>query len=407
LTLLDHNGVILARSHDSPTWIGQALPEDSIRRAVLIHERGLAEDAGVDGVRRLYAFTPVTGPAGGQIFLTLGYPLPDIYQDADQALVRELRWLGLILLLTLATIWIGSWRLILNPLGRLMNATQQLAQGKLAARSQVRHDQSEIGRLAWAFDEMAGALQQFNAELEERVAQRTAELERSLKELDQFTYIASHDLKAPLRGVKQLSSWIVEDAGDHLPEASKVHLAKMQSRIERMERLLDDLLMYSRVGRSYYGKVESVDTGLLVQEIIDLVAPPPGFTMVVQEPMPVLATSRILLELIFKNLIENAIKHHDRADGRVEVSAVEWEDEVEFSVTDDGRGIDGQFHERIFQIFQTLQPRDKIETTGVGLAIVKKAVESQGGTIRIISAEGQGTTFRFTWPNKAVPLSLD
>jgi signal transduction histidine kinase len=241
-------------------------------------------------------------------------------------------------------------------------------------------------------------MQQFNAELEERVAQRTAELERSLKELDQFTYIASHDLKAPLRGVKQLSSWIVEDAGHLLPEESKVHLAKMQSRIDRMERLLDDLLMYSRVGRSYYGSVESVDTGLLVQETIDLVAPPPGFTIVVREPMPVLITSRMLLELVFKNLIENGIKHHDRADGRVEVSAVERVDEVEFSVADDGPGIDERFHNRIFQIFQTLQPRDKIESTGVGLAIVKKTIENYGGTIHIISAEGQGTTFRFTWP---------
>jgi PAS domain S-box-containing protein len=241
-------------------------------------------------------------------------------------------------------------------------------------------------------------MQQLNVELEERVVQRTAELERSLKELDQFTYIASHDLKAPLRGVKQLSTWIVEDAGDTLPEDSKVHLAKMQSRIQRMEKLLDDLLMYSRIGRSYYGSLENIDTGALVQEIIELLAPPPTFTIMVQAEMPSLTCSRMLLELVFKNLIENAIKHHHRVDGRIEISASERDDVVEFWVADDGPGIDERFHDRIFQIFQTLQPRDKIDSTGVGLAIVKKTVENQGGTIRIISAEGQGTTFHFTWP---------
>jgi len=241
-------------------------------------------------------------------------------------------------------------------------------------------------------------MQRLNAELEERVAHRTAELERSLKELDQFAYIASHDLKVPLRGVKQLSSWIVEDAGGLLPEGSKGHLAKMQGRIERMERLLDDLLMYSRVGRSYYDSLERIDTGALVKEIVDLLAPPPTFTVAVQARMPTLTTSRMLLELVFKNLIENAIRHHHRGGGRVEVAAVEWDNAIEFSITDDGPGIQEQFHERIFQIFQTLQPRDKVDTTGVGLAIVKKAVESQGGQIRVISAVGHGTTFLFTWP---------
>jgi signal transduction histidine kinase len=105
-----------------------------------------------------------------------------------------------------------------------------------------------------------------------------------------------------------------------------------------------------------------------------------------------------LLELVFKNLIENAIKHHHRAQGRIEIRAAHKNGFVEFEISDDGLGIDPQFHDRIFQMFQTLQPRDKVEGTGVGLAIVKKAIESQGGTISVISAVGEGTTFRFTWP---------
>lgn len=240
--------------------------------------------------------------------------------------------------------------------------------------------------------------QQLNAELEQRVADRTAELRRSVEELDQFTYAASHDLKAPLRAVKNLSSWIAEDAADTLPEPSKEHLAKMQGRIKRMEKLLDDLLAYSRVGRDYYKIKEAIRPHHLVEEIIDLLAPPPGFTIIVQETIPPLTTYRVLLELVFKNLIENAIKYHDRPDGRITISAQEVGGFLEFSVADDGPGIEATYHERIFQIFQTLRPRDESQGTGVGLALVKKAIESQGGSISIISAKGQGTTFRFTWP---------
>jgi signal transduction histidine kinase len=104
------------------------------------------------------------------------------------------------------------------------------------------------------------------------------------------------------------------------------------------------------------------------------------------------------LELVFKNLIENAIKYHDRTEGCVDISARPVAGFLEFSVTDDGPGIDPVYHQRIFQIFQTLQPKEDSQGTGVGLAIVKKAVESQGGAINIISAKGAGATFRFTWP---------
>jgi signal transduction histidine kinase len=167
-----------------------------------------------------------------------------------------------------------------------------------------------------------------------------------------------------------------------------------------MEKMLDDLLIYSRVGRHYYNNKESFNTGVLVEEVIDLLAPPARFTIVVQEMMPALTTYRVLLEMVFKNLIENAIKYHDRPDGRIEISAREVDGFIEFSVADDGPGINEAFHERIFQIFQTLRPKDEIGGSGLGLAIVKKAVEGQGGAISVISKEGQGTTFRFTWPKE-------
>jgi signal transduction histidine kinase len=238
-------------------------------------------------------------------------------------------------------------------------------------------------------------------QVENELRQTAAELARSNAELQQFVYAVSHDLKSPLRGVKYLASWIAEDAAAVLPEASKEHLNKMHSRIQRMEKMLDDLLIYSRVGRQYYNNKESFNSHILVEEVIDLLAPPAGFTIKIQEAMPMLTTYRVLLEMVFKNLIENAIKYHDRTEGQVEISAQEVDGFVEFSVTDDGPGIDEAFHERIFQIFQTLRPKDETGGSGLGLAIVKKAVEGQGGTISVISSEGQGATFRFTWPKGA------
>jgi signal transduction histidine kinase len=240
-------------------------------------------------------------------------------------------------------------------------------------------------------------LRQLNETLEERVRERTAELERSNRELDRFAYVASHDLKAPLRAIDNLSTWLDQDVHELLPPSSLEHLNKLRGRVQRMERLLDDLLAYSRAGRVQHTP-QQVQTGELVRAIFDLQAPPPGFQLAVEEPMPALFTQRVPLETVLRNLIGNAIKHHTRPDGQVRVGA-EWQEGlVKFHVCDDGPGIAQEYHERIFELFQTLQPRDQLEASGMGLAIVKKTVESAGGQISIQSQEGAGTCFTFTWP---------
>jgi len=170
----------------------------------------------------------------------------------------------------------------------------------------------------------------------------------------------------------------------------------LRTRIQRMEKLLDDLLAYSRAGRYAYTK-EKVETETLVQSLAELLAPP-TFTVTIDKAMPTLVTQRVPLETVLRNLISNAIKHHDRQHGHIHVATQMQPGFIKFTVRDDGPGIDSNFHVRIFGLFQTLKPRDSIEGSGMGLAIAQKIVEHQGGVITVESHPGQGASFHFTWP---------
>ncbi|WP_164001748.1 GAF domain-containing protein [Pyxidicoccus caerfyrddinensis] len=233
-----------------------------------------------------------------------------------------------------------------------------------------------------------------------REAQRLIRaLERSNQDLDQFAYVTSHDLKAPLRGIANLSQWIEEDLGAALSADSRKHLDLMRRRVHRMDALIDGILQYSRAGR-VRGMPETLEVGRLLQELVELVAPRPPAMVELQGELPVLFTERVPLQQVLMNLITNALKHARREDARVVVSAVEDGDFCRFTVTDNGPGIAPEFHERIWGIFQTLEARDKVEGTGIGLAVVKKVVESRGGKAWVESAAGAGARFHFTWPMK-------
>lgn len=234
--------------------------------------------------------------------------------------------------------------------------------------------------------------------MEQALRKMNAELERSNRDLDQFAYVASHDLKAPLRAIAHLAMWIAEDAGPGLPPESQAHLAKLRNRTERMARLLDDLLAYSRAGRRQSAP-EVVDTLRVVQETVDLLGFPSGFSVEVPATMPVLVTERAPLEIVFRNLIQNAYKHHeDREHGCVTISAADAGDLIAFTVTDNGPGIAPRYHAQVFELFHTLKPRDAVEGSGMGLSIVKRIVEGHGGAVSLASTPGAGAAFTFTWP---------
>ncbi len=242
------------------------------------------------------------------------------------------------------------------------------------------------------------ALQEFNATLERLVAERTAELQRSNHELAQFAHVISHDLKAPLRAINHLAEWIEEDAHASLPPKSQEHLTRLRGRVRRMEKLLDDILAYSRAGRQRHPQ-ETVDTAALVRDIVEMLAPPAGFTVVMADGMPTLSAERVPLETVLRNLIGNAVKHHHApAGGQVTVSARREGNWIEFAVADNGPGIEPVYHGRIFEIFSTLQSRDQVEGSGIGLSVVQRTVEARGGRVWLDSGLGRGATFYFTWP---------
>ena len=227
----------------------------------------------------------------------------------------------------------------------------------------------------------------------------TQALERSNQELDAFAYAASHDLKAPLRVIQNASQWLEEDMEPHLTAETREHMNLLRSRVRRMERLLDDLLQYSRIGRETDPlPAETIDAAVLVDNILAMLAPPEGFTVEVDPSLAGIQVTRMPLEVILINLISNAIKHHDKKIGRIEIFVEDIGPHYRFSVRDDGPGIPPQFHEQIFKMFQTLKPRDKVEGSGMGLAPARKHVEVSGGELTLESAPGRGSTFSFTWP---------
>jgi PAS domain S-box-containing protein len=237
-------------------------------------------------------------------------------------------------------------------------------------------------------------------EREERERLVTA-LERTNQELDQFAYVASHDLKAPLRGIANLSQWIEEDSGDSFPPESRHKMELLRGRVHRLEGLIDGILEYSRAGRTRVAATV-VNVTALVNDVIELLDPPNTMHINVSPSLPSVVAEAVPLTQVFSNLIGNAIKYSGRADAEITVSASDVGAFVRYSVTDNGPGIPSQYHDRIFVVFQTLAPRDKVEGTGIGLAVVKKIVEARLGKVCVESpadaTSGTGTTFHFTWP---------
>ena len=238
---------------------------------------------------------------------------------------------------------------------------------------------------------------------------KQAELFRSNKELEQFAYVASHDLKAPLRAIELLVQWITEGLNGYDVNNVQENLGLLAKRTTRLNRLLDDLLAYSRAGRKV-GSHRMTDTHALVLDIVQMLSPPETVSISIDGQLPKYKTHATPLETVMRNLISNAIKHHPGPQGRIVVSCKEEDDRYVYSIEDDGEGIPQQYAERVFEMFQTLKPRDQVEGSGMGLAIVNRIVQWQGGRVWFESPapSGKGTVFKFQWKkNQPVAANVE
>jgi signal transduction histidine kinase len=262
---------------------------------------------------------------------------------------------------------------------------QQVVQGDYKVKIQDA-GADRVGSLARLLNQMTQALDD-----------AFGKLERRNQELDQFAYVASHDLKAPLRGLGSIVKWIEDEQVAELSPALRTYLDQMKGRLARLEDLINGLLAYARASRTEHPR-EQVSVAQLARDVADLVVPP-DFALELAPGLPTFQTDRLSLQQVFTNLFSNAVKYHGTGGtGRLRLSCRDAGRYYEFRVQDNGPGIAPEHHERIFRLFQTLRDRHTAESTGIGLSIVKRLIDDRQGSIHVESALGQGATFVFTWP---------
>ncbi|RZJ39530.1 MAG: HAMP domain-containing protein [Chryseobacterium sp.] len=264
----------------------------------------------------------------------------------------------------------------------MVRLAENISKGNFTVVKDTRND--ELTALATSLNTMSGKLDKNIHELKNRNA-----------ELNKFAYVVSHDLKAPVRGIHNVVSWIEEDHHEELSPELKRYLKIIPQKTKRMEALINGLLDYARL--NVKAAPEHIDTNALVHEIADSIVPR-NFKLEIGN-LPNLFTERIKLEQVFTNLISNAVKYTPQEHGIIKISCETFMHFHEFSVKDNGIGIAPEYHRKIFEIFQTLREKNEEESTGVGLAIVKKIIDDQQEYITLKSELGKGTEFFFTWRN--------
>ncbi len=325
--------------------------------------------------------------------LYIVYDLTGVYQQvAGQRWTTVLICMIMIVLGTAIAFLLSTQ--ITKHIHKLKNATYNFT----ASDSNLKIDfqpTDEIGALAIDFQKMVDRLNESHI----KIVEHSRNLEISNKELNQFSYVTSHDLKAPLRSLSSLIAFIKAELNGQLTETTNEYFGLMESRISRIENLIEGILEYSRVGKMNTTRT-SVDLNEVLDEVIDLLGSSENFNFSLNGQLPTLNANKIRMHQVFQNLIGNAIKYCDKEQIDVSLSFEETDDNYTFSVKDNGTGIESIYFEKIFEVFQTLNPRDEVEASGIGLAITKKIVEDLQGKIWLDSELGVGTTFHFTIPKR-------
>lgn len=425
MTVLDRNLVTLARFPDDRFVGGQIrLPST---RVGATPPSGRAPDGmrisqSRDGTWRLYASTSLGRVEPQPLVINVGIPLAAAYGPANHQLVRNLGFLGIAALLAFTAAWFAGDLFVLRPVRLLVSATRQLAQGDLAVRTGETSGTGELYELARSFDDMASSLQErgherdraeanlrkLNEQLEQRVADRSAALQRSNEELEQFAYVISHDLQEPLRMVSQYLLLLERRHGAEFDEDARNLIASAGNGAERMQALIRGLLEYSRTGTrpKIFAPTETEQPLQDALTNLTLLIHETG-TKIVHDPLPRVQGDIVQLTQLFQNLIGNAIKFRSNVPPVIQISAQREEFEVppsgspafwRFAVRDNGLGIPQKDLPRVFVVFQHFHNGNDAQGMGIGLAVCKKIVQRHGGKIWVESRENEGSTFYFTLP---------
>lgn len=330
----------------------------------------------------------------------------------DRQIMENFLYLMTLTFIIMTAVWSAGYLFFVRSAVRRLNQITMAAERFGMGIYSTRTDDSgndEISTLSGTFNSMASKIESTTKSLESEITRRRdieklqeeliKKLDSANRELNDFAYIVSHDLKAPLRAIGTITGWLAEDYKEKLDNEGKDQLNILMQRTQRMNHMIEGILQYSRVG-NVTGVLDLVETGAVVNDVIKSLLIPPNIRVTVQECLAAVTIDSIKLNQVFQNLIGNAVKYMDKTEGLIEIGCRDSGEFFEFYVTDNGPGIDSRHYERIFQIFQTLRPRDEFESTGIGLTIVRKIITQNGGRIWVESEVGKGSTFRFTLPKK-------
>jgi len=324
-------------------------------------------------------------------YLVVGYSQNSVYLKVAQQRTWTLFISAMILIFGVLLSFVFS-KQITQPITRLRDITRSVVMGEEIKLPEFLI-RDEVGELGQDFKRMVHRLRETNSDLEEFSKQ----LQKSNQELNQFAYVTSHDLKAPLRAISNLSSFLEQDTEGQISDESRGMFVTMRERVVRMERLIEAILEFSRVGRQDT-KMMEVDMNTVAKEVVEVLNPLGDYEINVPSNLPVIRMNEVRAQQLLQNLISNSIKHCDKAKVEIDITYELVDENHQFSVTDNGPGIDPKYHEKVFVMFQTLQERDAAENTGVGLTIVKKILEEVGGSIWLDSTYHRGARFIFQLP---------
>lgn len=364
----------------------------------------------------LFAYAQSTGYidfTGFGWFALVGYNLADVLAPTLELRTVTLQATALLIVLGAAVAYVFT-RSISRPIQEFTVAAREVSGGNLERRVEVR-TQDEIGELASTFNEMTVSLRESKEDLEGKIQQRTKELDEANKglkasnaELEQFAYVASHDMQEPLRMIRSYLEMLSRRYKGQLDSDADEFIGYAVDGVDRLQRMIDDLLALSRVGTK--GEpFRRIDCNVVLNEIISnlKVAIETNDAIITSDRLPTVIGDELQLSQLFQNLLGNAMKFRSEAAPKIHVSAERRPGEWVFSVRDNGIGIDPQHFERVFVVFQRLHSRDKYPGTGIGLAICRKIAERHGGRIWVESQPGKGSTFYFSIPDRRVEVAKD